>query len=143
MNDNIEDSAFLGTGWAFPPKFDIETKKVKMVSAEEDIRESLIILLSTMKKERVMLPEYGCDLEKLIFEEIDNTMHHFIVDLIKNAIILNEPRIDMEDVTLKIEIAIIYITVVYVVRQTNTRYNLVYPFYINQGTNIDVHDRIY
>lgn len=142
MSD-LENSIFLGTGWAFPPKFDFYTKKVKMVSDEDDIKESLIILLSTMKKERVLLPEYGCDLEKLVFEEVDNTMHHFIIDLIKNAVILNEARVDVEDVKLKIEIGTIFITIEYTVRHTNSRYNLVYPFYINQGTNIEPHDKIY
>lgn len=140
---DFEDRIFLGTGWAFPPKFDFETKQVKMVSAEADIEESLIILLSTMKNERVMLPEYGCDLVKFIFEEMDNTLYYFVVDLTKNAILLNEPRVDVEDVKLKVEVETVYIIVDYVIRYTNSRYNLVYPFYVNQGTNIDAHDKIY
>ena len=142
MSDS-ESNTILGTGWAFPPKFDFEAKKPIMVSAEEDIKESLIILLSTMKKERVMFPEYGCDLVKLIFEEIDNTMYYFIVDLIKNAIILNEPRVDIEDVKLTTGSESVLITIEYTIRLTNSRHNLVYPFYISQGTNIQSHDKIY
>lgn len=142
MSD-FENNTFLGKGWAFPPKFDFETKSPKMVSAEEDVKESLIILLSTMKNERVMYPDYGCDLVKMIFEEIDNTLHYYIIDLIKNAIIMHEPRIDVENIDLKTAIETVSITIDYIIRDTNSRHNLVYPFYISQGTNIDIHDKIY
>jgi phage baseplate assembly protein W len=142
MND-FKNNTFLGKGWAFPPKFDFETKSPRMVYAEEDVKESLIILLSTMKNERVMFPDYGCDLVKMIFEEIDNTLHYYIIDLVKNAIIINEPRVDVENIDLKIETEAILITIDYTIRDTNSRHNLVYPFYINQGTNIDIHDKIY
>jgi phage baseplate assembly protein W len=142
MSD-LENTTFLGKGWAFPPKFDFQSKTPKMVSAEEDVKESLIILLSTMKNERVMYPEYGCDLVKMIFEEIDNTLHHFVIDLIKNTIIINEPRVDVENIYLTTETEAVLITLEYTIRYTNSRHNLVYPFYISQGTNIDIHDKIY
>ncbi len=114
-----------------------------MVSAEEDIRESLVILLSTMKNERVMLPDYGCDLLKLLFEQMDNSLYYYIVDIIKKAILLDEPRVDVEHVDLEMEQEKVLISVEYVIRSTNTRHNLVYPFFIDQGTNIDRHDRVY
>ena len=79
----------------------------------------------------------------MVFEEIDNTMNYFIIDLIKNAIIINEPRVDVNDIKLKSETESILITIEYTIRQTNIRHNLVYPFYISQGTNIDIHDKIY
>ncbi|WP_452223628.1 GPW/gp25 family protein [Lacinutrix chionoecetis] len=139
----LKPNIFLGTGWGFPPTFNFVTKKTNMVSAEEDIKESLFILLSTMKSERVMMPEYGCDLIKLVFEEMDNTLYHFTIDMVKNAIILNEPRVDVETVDLTIEADTLYVNVDYIIRDTNSRHNLVYPFYIGQGTNIESHDRIY
>ena len=142
MSD-FENNIFLGKGWAFPPKFDFATKSPSMVSAEQDVKESLIILLSTMKNERVMFPDYGCDLVKMIFEEIDNSLHYYIIDLIKNVILIHEPRVDVDYIDLKTEIESVLITIEYTIRDTNSRHNLVYPFYISQGTNIDIHDKIY
>ena len=66
-----ETTDFLGVGWAFPPAFDDLAKGVRMVSAETDIRQSLVILLGTIPGERVMQPDYGCDLRRLVFEPIN------------------------------------------------------------------------
>ena len=63
--------AFLGTGWGFPPEFVKGNNEVIMTSEEEDIKKSLHILLTTKLGERVMLPEYGCNLEELLFEKDD------------------------------------------------------------------------
>ncbi len=56
--------SFLGTGWAFPVTFDKKPEcAVRMVSEVEDIEQSLTLLLSTRPGERVMRPDYGCNLE--------------------------------------------------------------------------------
>ena len=141
--EDIEKKMFLGTGWSFPPKFDFELKKPIMVYGQEDIEQSLIILLSTMKNERVMRPDYGSGIEKFIFETIDNSQKHFIEDLITNAVVLYEPRIDVESIQLTAKQEAIYIAIDYIIRNTNSRHNLVYPFYIEQGTNIDSYEKIY
>ena len=80
------DKAYLGTGWSFPPAFDKATKTVSLVSAEKDIDESLEILLSTSLGERVMQPEYGCNLKDYQFESMDNSFLGFIKDLVERAI---------------------------------------------------------
>ena len=67
-------NSFLGTGWAFPPEFVKEQKQTKMTSNEEDIKSSLHILLTTRLGERVMLPQYGCNLEELLFESLNRTL---------------------------------------------------------------------
>lgn len=131
--------SFLGTGWAFPPEFIKLQKATKMISEEEDIKSSLHILLTTKLGERIMLPEYGCNLEELLFENLDRTLKTFVTDLIKTAILYHEPRIDV----IKIEISEsdplegkLIIEIEYIVRATNSRINMVFPFYKEEGSNI-------
>lgn len=133
-------ASFLGTGWAFPPEFDVEQKQVKMISDEEDIKSSLHVLLTTKLGERVMLPDFGCNLEELLFESLDRTLITYVVELIKTAILYHEPRIDV----LKIDISEteplegkLMIEITYRVRATNSRRNMVFPFYREEGTDIN------
>ncbi|UGU16064.1 GPW/gp25 family protein [Sinomicrobium kalidii] len=135
---NHKDS-FLGTGWSFPPKFSKAAKSVSMTSNEEDIRKSLEILLSTRLGERIMQPEYGCNLEDLLFSPLNRTLKTYVTELINNAVLYFEPRIDVEkvDITqgdeLKGELLIL---LDYKVRATNSRMNLVFPFYKEEGTAV-------
>ncbi len=129
---------FLGTGWGFPPTFDRHNKSVEMVSNEDDIYQSLEILLSTGLGERVMQPEYGSDLSKLIFEPIDVTFESLIKDRISDAILYHEPRITVDNIELerKETEGLINISIDFTVRTTNSRSNIVFPFYLNEATNI-------
>ena len=134
-----ENKSFLGTGWGFPPNFVKGLNSVELISDEEDIRSSLEILLSTRIGERIMQPTYGCELTKLLFEPIDIALTAYIKDLINDAILYHEPRIVLNDVILDIsdsEEGIVEITLDYTITSTNSRYNYVYPFYLNEGTNI-------
>ncbi len=136
------DKSFLGTGWSFPPEFSLRGG-VKCVSAEEDIHESLKILLGTNPGERVMQPTYGCGLKSQVFEEINETSVAVIIDIIKRAILFFEPRITVEQVIVDSENqddllnGLVKIEVIYVIRATNNRYNIVYPFYFTEGTNVE------
>ncbi|MCP4075090.1 MAG: GPW/gp25 family protein [Gammaproteobacteria bacterium] len=132
------DESFLGSGWGFPPTFNKTTRSVDMLTGEDDIPSSLEILLSTQVGERVMQPKYGCNLDRLIFEPVDTTLQAYIKDLIKTAILYFEPRIILNDVVLiprpmegRIDIEIFY-----TVATTNTRNNYVYPFYIEEGSEV-------
>lgn len=131
--------SFLGSGWSFPPQFDRSNSKTKMLKDEEDIQSSLEILLSTKQGERLMLPDYGCDLHELIFEPLTTTFKTYIKDLIRTAILYYEPRIEVEKIELndtgELEGRIL-ITISYKVRATNSRFNFVYPFYKNEGTDL-------
>ncbi len=89
------NKAYLGTGWSFPPEFDKASKALTMVSAEKDIEQSLQILLSTSLGERVMQPEYGCNLRDYQFESVDNSLIGFLKDLVERAILFYEPRIGL------------------------------------------------
>ncbi|HEY2348329.1 MAG TPA: GPW/gp25 family protein [Puia sp.] len=133
------DKSFLGTGWSFPPAFDNTIKNVVMISDEEDIQSSLEILLSTRPGERVMRPDYGCNLDELVFEALTTTFTTYIKDLISTAILYHEPRIQVNKIDLQEAGELegrILIMIEYTVRSTNSRYNFVYPFYRAEGTEI-------
>ncbi|HYD32315.1 MAG TPA: GPW/gp25 family protein [Azospirillaceae bacterium] len=132
-----DDAPFLGTGWTFPPTFDRASASVVMSSGVQDIRESLWILLSTSLGERIMLPTYGSALWNKVFAALTTTQANQIRDLVARAILEWEPRIDAE----RIEVAqlepgrgIAEISIHFIVRQTNVRSNLVYPFYVLEAT---------
>lgn len=133
------DQSFLGTGWGFPPEFNMHSGTVRMVSAERDIEESLVILLGTIQRERVMQPEYGCSLKAKVFENINESTLTLIRDEIRQAVLFFEPRIDLENIDFntseQLE-GILHIQLSYVVRTTNSRSNLVYPFYFLEGNNV-------
>jgi hypothetical protein len=131
--------SFLGRGWGFPPEFNRATKAVGMLEDEADIKSSLEILLSTRLGERVMVPDYGCNLDELIFKPLTLTLKTFVIDLIKTAILYYEPRIDLNkiaiDPTDELE-GVLLINLEYTVRATNSRKNMVYPFYKAEGNEL-------
>lgn len=134
-----ESKAFLGTGWKFPPTFDKAAKRVRLVSAEEDICESLQILLSTSLGERVMQPTYGCNLQELLFEPLSPTVASNIKELVRTAILYHEPRIRLnhlalEQVPTEAMSGLINIIVDYTIISTNSRFSFVYPFYLQEGS---------
>jgi phage baseplate assembly protein W len=124
--------SFLGTGWGFPPAFSNKTAAVGLLSNEDDIQSSLEILLTTRQGERVMRPDYGCNLDELVFEPLTTTFKTYIKDLISTAILYYEPRIDVNKIELddtgELEGRIL-ISIDYTVRATNSRFNFVFPFY--------------
>jgi phage baseplate assembly protein W len=127
--------AYLGTGWSFPPTFDNASRSVELVSAEEDIWQSLYILLSTSLGERVMQPNYGCNLQELLFETLTPTVSSNIKEFLRTAILYHEPRIRLNRLELIEDQlrGIVNITVEYTILSTNSRFSLVYPFYIREG----------
>jgi len=137
MEDNT--TSFLGTGWSFPPRFSVHDRQVVMESGEEDIRQSLLILLSTSPGERLMNPAYGCGLQHMTFERFTYAVKNRIVDMVGRAILLFEPRVILEKVDV-VPVSLldgqVNIIVDYTVITTNTRHNIVYPFYIGEGTNL-------
>jgi phage baseplate assembly protein W len=133
-------NSFLGTGWGFPPTFDPVANSVVMTSDEVDIQLSLQILLSTRQGERVMVPGYGCNLNEMLFEPMTTTFKTHIAEMIKTAILYYEARIDLNSVTIddSQEInGLILIAIDYTIRTTNSRFNFVFPYYKNEGTEIN------
>lgn len=133
------NKSFIGRGWGFPPEFNRGTKAVKMLEDEADIKSSLELLLSTRLGERIMVPNYGCNLDELLFKPLNITLKTFVVDLIKTAILYHEPRIEVSkiriDPTKELE-GVLLINIDYTIRTTNSRKNMVYPFYKEEGNEL-------
>jgi uncharacterized protein len=130
-----EEHSFIGKGWSFPPAFDNQTGTVLMVSEEDDIVQSLQILLGTRPGERVMQPGFGCNLDVMLFEPVTTTLVAFVKDLIYTAILYYEPRISMDSIsinTANVNDGIILIEMEYTILASNSRFNLVYPFYLSE-----------
>lgn len=134
-----KNNSFLGRGWAFPPAFNYEMGTLEMAENEEDIDQSLRIILGTIPGERVMLPTFGCGIRKFVFESNDPTHISMMKDAIYDAILFNEPRIKLEKIEIKDDTQIfglLHIHISYTIIITNTRSNMVYPFYFKEGTNL-------
>jgi phage baseplate assembly protein W len=134
----IDENSFLGRGWSFPPVFTRGDHGVQMVDEEEDIKQSLIILLSTIKGERVMQPDYGANMEDLLFEPLTVSFAQRMSGQIERAILFFEPRIKTDDISYNQdnENGLVEIRIDYTVVATNNRRNIVYPYYLNEGTDI-------
>ena len=135
----VSNKEFLGRGWSFPPQFNRADSRVEMTQGHEDIEKSLEILLGTRKGERVLLPDYGCNLDEMVFEAFNESVKTYLADMVKSAILYHEPRIE----PLQILIDDSYITegrlmieIEFLVRATNSRFNKVYPFFLEEGTEI-------
>ncbi|MEQ9354406.1 GPW/gp25 family protein [Coleofasciculus chthonoplastes] len=133
------NTSFLGTGWSFPPTFNQETAAVELVSDAEDVRQSLEIILSTQPGERIMHPDFGCELNQFLFEEITQGLITGIKGIIADAILYHEPRVDLEAIDISESAdqpGLLFISINYLLRTTNSRFNLVYPFYLQETTNL-------
>ena len=129
------DNSFLGRGWSFPPAFNKFEKEVQMLEAEDDIRSSIEIILSTELGERVLLPSFGWKRDRWLLESLGKTTASAMQKEIETALLVYEPRINLNEVRLQPgskEEGKVNILVDYIVRSTNTRYNLVFPFYLTE-----------
>lgn len=131
--------SFLGRGWSFPPTFDKAGRTLLMADAIEDIEESIRIILGTTPGERMMQPDFGCNLNKLVFETVNSSLIAEINHLIYHALLEFEPRVIYlsTDVLQRNDAeGFLQLQLHYTVISTNTRHNMVYPFYFLEGTNI-------
>ena len=126
--------SFLGSGWAFPVTLDA-TGGVAMVEGEEDVRQSIRIILGTNLGERIRM-DFGSSIKAFVFEPISTTTLTLLRSRVEEALVRWEPRINVE----RVEAALpersagrVDISIDYRVRETNTFYNLVYPFYLEEG----------
>lgn len=136
---DARNASFLGTGWGFPPEFHPRAGGVRMVSAEDDLREALQILLSTAPGERVMHPAYGCGLRRMVFETLNEGTQAEIRDLVERAVLFFEPRITLLNVSIdaaRLDDGRLDIRLDYVIRATNSRSNMVYPFYMAEASHV-------
>ena len=127
---------FLGLGWKFPPQVDATTGRIQTVSYEEDIAEAIRIILFTRKGERPMRPEFGSTIYNYLFSTMDYTTVKRMERELLEAIIRWEPRVVEPEVSVdtgEMESGLLKIEVRYIVRTTNNPYNLVFPYYMNEG----------
>lgn len=132
-------SSFLGTGWSFPPSFNLAAGQVNLTADEADIQASLQILLGTAAGERFLVPQYGLDLRELLFEPVSTTMTTFLKDRINVAILVYEPRINLISLVIDTSNQLagqIVILLEYQIRATNSRFNLVYPFSLTDAGEV-------
>ena len=135
-NPTDPSRAYLGVGWAYPVLPNAKAQDVAQAEYEEDIRQSIRIILETTPGERVMRPDFGSGLKALVFEPANYTTLALVKQRVEQALVLWEPRIDVREVKVTINGAMrnrIDIDIGYEVRATNTFYNLVYPFYLQEG----------
>jgi len=136
---DIKTNNFLGTGWSFPVHFDKANARMQMASDVADIAQSIRIILGTSPGERLMQPQFGCNLRSLLFEKSDASLVARLNHLIYHALLNFEPRVNfleadiLESSTLE---GVLHIRVDYSIISTNTRHNIVFPFYLIEGTNV-------
>ncbi|MGH1436611.1 MAG: GPW/gp25 family protein [Lewinella sp.] len=137
MNNGIDK--IIGIGWAFPPVFDPMANSARMVTGEEDIYQSLQVLFGTQIGERVLELDYGTDLSSLLFERLPITEKAIMENAIKNAVTFYEARIILHEITIDdndITDGIVRISLDFTIDHTNNRRNMVFPFFVQEGTLI-------
>lgn len=136
LKNLLDNEAFLGRGWGFPPV--LTDDGITMVAYEKDIEQSLYILFSTSPGERVNRYDYGCPLRRYTFEPMNIEVTVRMRNDITRAITLFEPRITLEDVSFEENASegLLLIQLEYTIIRTNSRSNMVYPFYLNEGTDL-------
>ena len=129
--------SFLGTGWSFPPEFSNEGKEVVVVSGAKDVQQSLEILFGTRLEERILQEDFGCSLQDFVFAEINAGTINQMISTIKEAVLYHEPRVEVNsveiDTTQQLE-GYLLIKLDYSIPASNTRFNMVYPFYLEEAT---------
>lgn len=128
---------FLGRGWRFPVAIDPASGRIAMSEFERDIRESITIILSTARGERVMRPDFGCGIHDLVFASMNTSTLGLFESNIRESIIQYEPRVEI----LKLELSTaeadngkLKVNLFLRIRDTNHEFNMVYPFYLKEGT---------
>jgi len=125
---------FLGVGWKYPVGVDYKGN-ISMSEYETDIKESISIILGTAKGERVMRPDFGCGIHDLVFAPINTTTMSLVENSVREGLLLWESRIELIKVDVSDEKSSegkLLVSIDYRVRITNNRFNLVYPFYLNE-----------
>lgn len=131
-----EHKEFLGRGWSMPIALDPRTGMIASVEYEEDIRQSILIILLTAPGERVMRPNFGCGIHELAFTSLDSTALQLIRSSIEEALQRCEARIEVLEVTVDEDATTegkLLVQLEYRVRRTNQTGNLVFPFYFKEG----------
>lgn len=132
-------SDFLGSGWAFPVRFSSANYQVLTNSSVANINDNIRIAMATALGERVFQPLFGSGLKDYQFNKIDATLKGSLASAVKKALLNSEPRISVLNVEILVEdiaAGLVDIGITYMINQTNTRHNYVFPYHLNEGTNL-------
>ena len=132
MADNRD---FLGRGWAFPVRVG-DDGRIAVAEGDEKVRQSVWLILATAEGERPMLDGFGCGIHDLVFQPNTPQLHGVVQATVREALMRWEPRIDVLEVHVDApadEPSLLLIRVDYRIRENNAAYNLVYPFYLQEG----------
>jgi phage baseplate assembly protein W len=124
-------SDFLGAGWAFPVDVDARGR-VGLARREKDVEQAIKIILMTPKGQRVMRPEFGCQIHDLIFAPNDGTTAGLAEYYVEEALGMWEPRIRVLEVNAnadRSDPSRMLIEISYEILATHDRRSLVVPFY--------------
>lgn len=127
---------FLGVGLGFPVTIDGKEKRLAVAEYEDSVRQAIWIILATAKGERVMRPDFGCGISDLVFAVNDAGTRGLVEYEVEEALRTWEPRIDVLEVKAQSAGAQeekLLISIDYRVRATDSRFNMVYPFYLDRG----------
>ena len=137
----MTDSSFLGSGWSFPPTFEVGNYQLNMTHKEDNINQAIDIILQTAQGERSLMPQFGSPLRSFLFKNLDVSLQNEIIDAVKSALLDYEPRITVDNVALEAltgERSGVAIHIHYTVKKTNSRHNHVFPFVQNEATNVTI-----
>ena len=136
----MNDDSFLGRGWAFPPVFEKSSMRLLMTAGEDNVNQSIDLLLKTPRGSRSLKPAYGSDLFRFMFRRIDASLQQEIIESVKTTLLNNEPRIVVENVSVTLDDggAMVAVTVDYIISRSNSRHNHVFPFSLLEGTNLQL-----
>ena len=129
-------NTFLGSGWAFPIRPG-PNGQLQLTDPDDGIRNSIFLILSTAPGERVMRPDFGCGIYDLVFQANTAALRGLVQAQVQSALVTWEPRIDVLDVVAATNPKAtnqLLIQIDYRIRANNTVFNLVYPFYLQEGT---------
>lgn len=140
MDREIQNDHFLGSGWAFPVTFSAGNLQLFVTANEDNINESIDLILQTKRGERCLQPLFGSGLQQFFFRKMDEMLKGEIIDAVRVSLLHNEPRITVKNVSVEytdMMRGLVNITITYMYNQANTRHNYVFPFHLKEGTNLD------
>ena len=125
----MDDSNFWGSGWSFPPTFELTSAQLNLAKKEEKISQSIKIILETRQGERSLNPTYGSKLKSYLFRTMDSNLKGEIENTIEASLLDFEPRIDVVNVEVTFVDStepVAQVCITYDIRKTNTRHNHVF-----------------
>ncbi|MEL6559877.1 MAG: GPW/gp25 family protein [Bacteroidota bacterium] len=132
----METEKLLGIGWSFPPSFDNQSNSPEMLNGVADVENSIYVILHTKLGERIMRRDFGSNIHELMFEPLSHNMKTYMAATLSEALVLNEPRIEIEDLKLEQTDSFegkVLISISYLIIETQTAGNLIVPYSLTEN----------